>query len=107
MVNKMAVINVTSETFDKEVIESEIPVLVDFWAPWCGPCKMMGPIVDELSEEVSNVKFCKVNTDEADTIAIQYRVMSIPTLMLFRNGERIDTSIGAISKDELRSFIEV
>lgn len=102
----MSVIHVTAESFEKEVLQSDIPVLVDFWAPWCGPCKMIGPIIDELAEEVSTVKFCKLNTDEADTIAFKYRVMSIPTLMLFKNGKNVATSVGAISKAEVLKFIE-
>ena len=102
----MAVKHVTADDFDKEVLQSDIPVLVDFWAPWCGPCKMMGPIIDELANEVTDVKICKLNTDEADTIAFKYRVMSIPTLILFKNGEKAASSVGAISKAEVLDFIE-
>lgn len=101
----MAVIHVDNDSFEKEVLQSEIPVLVDFWAPWCGPCKMLGPIIDELAQSVDNIKICKLNTDEADKIAIQYRVMSIPTLILFRAGQPVATSIGLKSKSEILQFI--
>jgi thioredoxin 1 len=102
----MAVIHLTEANFEQEVLKSDIPVLVDFWAPWCGPCKMLSPIVDEISEEINDVKIGKVNTDEADTIALKYRVMSIPTLMLFKNGEAVATSIGAKPKSEVLDFIK-
>jgi thioredoxin 1 len=101
----MSVINLTQENFEQEVLKSDKPVLVDFWASWCGPCKMLSPIIDEISEEVADIKFCKVNTDEADTLALKYRVMSIPTLILFKNGEPAATSIGAKPKSEVLEFL--
>ncbi len=101
----MAVIHVDSDSFEKEVLQSEIPVLVDFWAPWCGPCKMLGPIIDDLSEQATDVKICKLNTDESDQIAIRYRVMSIPTLILFKDGQPVATTVGVKTKSELLQFI--
>lgn len=101
----MSVIHLTSENFEQEVLKSDIPVLVDFWADWCGPCKRLGPIVEEVANEVTDVKICKVNIDEEDSLALKYRVMSIPTLILFKNGEKAATSVGAISKSELMEFI--
>lgn len=101
----MSVIHLTSENFEQEVLKSDIPVLVDFWADWCGPCKRLGPIVEEAAKEVTDVKICKVNIDEEDSLVLKYRVMSIPTLILFKNGEKAATSVGAISKSELMEFI--
>lgn len=103
----MAVIHVDNSSFEKEVLQSETPVLVDFWAPWCGPCKMLGPIIDEIAENIEHVKICKINTDEADQIAIRYRVMSIPTLMLFKAGQPVSTSVGLKTKSEILQFINV
>ena len=94
----MSIITLTAENYDKEVINSPVPVLVDFWAAWCGPCRMLSPIVDEIAEEVSGIKVAKVNIDEQPDIARRYRIMSIPTLMLFKNGEVAEKLIGVQPK---------
>ena len=101
----MAVIELTTDNFEKEVLEYEGKVLVDFWASWCAPCMMMAPIVDGVAEELTDVKFGKVNVDNEPAIAIKYQVSSIPTLVLFDGGIEKDRSIGVISADELKSFI--
>ena len=101
----MSVIHLTSENFEQEVLKADIPVLVDFWADWCGPCKRMAPVLEEAANEATGVKICKLNIDEADELALKYRVMSIPTLILFKNGEKAAASVGAISKSELMEFI--
>lgn len=101
----MEAIHVTKDTFQQEVLESKIPVLVDFWAEWCGPCQMVLPIVEELGEELTDVKICKVNVDEQMELAKQYRVMSIPTLMVFKDGEMVKREMGAKSKAELLAML--
>lgn len=101
----MAALHLTEANFEQEVLKSEIPVLVDFWAPWCVPCKMFAPVVEEVSEEVTDVKVCKLNTSEAEMLAARYGVMSIPTLILFKNGEPAATLVGAREKPEVLDFI--
>ena len=101
----MAVVNVTSENFENEVLNSEKPVLIDFWASWCGPCKMLSPIVDEVSDEIDDIKFCKVNVDEQEKLAVQFQVMSIPLLVLMKNGKIEKQSVGYISREKLLEFL--
>ena len=100
------VLTVTSENFESEVLNSEKPVLVDFWASWCGPCRMLSPIVDEIAEEVQTIKIGKVNVDEQQDLAGKFGVMSIPTLILFKNGQPVNKSVGAKSKAALLDFIK-
>lgn len=101
----MSVITATSANFEKEVISSSTPVLVDFWAPWCGPCKMLSPVVDQLSDELTDVKVCKVNIDDEAELAARFGVMSIPTLVLIKGGKVIDTSVGLRPKDAIVAMI--
>ncbi len=101
----MAVINVTEANFEEEVLKSDKPVLVDFWAAWCGPCKMLSPMVDQVAEETDAVKVCKINVDEEGDLAADYGVMSIPTLILFKNGEEAARSVGVIPKPKILEFI--
>ena len=103
---KMSVVKLTVENFEQEVLQAEKPVLVDFYADWCGPCKMMSPVVDEIAEEESGIKVCNINIDQAMEIAQKYRVMSIPTFIAFKNGEEAGRQIGAVSKGELLSIIK-
>merc|ERR1719352_47406 len=98
---------VTDANFEEEVLKSPVPVLVDFWAPWCGPCRMIAPLIDELSREYEGkIKAVKLNTDESPSVATEYGIRSIPTVMIFKGGEKMDTVIGAVPKSTLTSTIE-
>ena len=104
---RMSAAQVTDSTFKQEVLESEAPVLVDFWAPWCGPCRMVAPVVDEISEQYDGqVKVVKVNTDDNPSVASQYGIRSIPTLMIFKGGQRVDMVVGAVPKTTLANTLE-
>lgn len=94
-------VNVTSDNFEQEVLKSDKPVMVDFWASWCGPCKMLGPIVEQIADEHPEYKVCKVNVDEQQQLAAQYNVMSIPTVIAFNNGEKVAQSVGFVPKEKL------
>ena len=100
----MAVV-LTKENFEQEVLKADKPVLVDFWAEWCGPCQMMLPVIEELAKEQTEIKVCKVNVDEQMELARQYRVMSIPTFLVFKDGEVVKRDMGVMSKDELEGLI--
>lgn len=101
----MAVVKLTTETFDQEVLQAGQTVLVDFYADWCGPCKMMAPVVEELAGEAPDVKVCKINIDEEMSVAQRYGVMSIPTFIAFKNGEVAGKQVGAIPKSRLQELI--
>ncbi len=102
----MSVIKVNNDNFEKEVLQSEKTVLVDFYADWCGPCKMLSPIVDEVAEEIENVKVCKINIDESRDLAGNYDIMSIPTLLVFKNGKVVNSSLGLINKEKVLNLIK-
>jgi len=102
----MSEIILTDDNFEQEVLKSDIPVLVDFWAPWCGPCQMMGPIIEELAGEYEGkAKIGKLNVDENQIIAGKYKVMSIPTFFIFKGGEIIDQMVGGVTKDKLKEMV--
>jgi thioredoxin 1 len=95
-------IKITDETFQREVLESSVPVLVDFWAPWCAPCRMIAPVIKEIAQEFDGmIKVAKLNTDENPLIAQEYRIMGIPTLAIFANGKMVDQLVGAVSKNSI------
>lgn len=102
----MGVLKITSKNFKSEVLDSSQKVLIDFYADWCGPCKMMGPVVEEIAEERSDVKVVKINVDNAEDIAIKYQIMSIPTLVVVKDGQEVNRSIGLISKEKIEELIE-
>ena len=99
---------VTDEKFETEVLKSEMPVMIDFWAPWCGPCQMMGPIVEELAGEYdeSKVKIVKMNVDENQVTAGKYQVLSIPTFLMVKGGEVVDKVVGGVQKEKLKEMID-
>lgn len=96
----------TKSNFNEEVLQSDVPVLVDFWASWCMPCRMLGPVIDEISAEADGFKVGKINVDEQPELAAKYNVMSIPTVMVFKNGEVVSTSVGVQPKDALLKMVK-
>jgi thioredoxin 1 len=103
----MMVTEINDQNFESEVIKSAIPVVVDFWAPWCGPCRMIAPVTEKLSEEYANkIKFCKLNVDENPEMSQKYRVMSIPLLLLFKDGQQVDGILGAVPESIIQPKIK-
>ncbi|MCG8475683.1 MAG: thioredoxin TrxA [Cytophagales bacterium] len=101
------IVNVTDASFEDEVLKSDTPVLVDYWAEWCGPCKMIAPVLDEISRDYADrLKVCKLNIDENEATAPKYNVRGIPTLMLFKSGTVEATKVGALSKSQLTAFLD-
>ncbi len=100
----MSVKTINKDNFEQEVLQADKPVLVDFWAEWCGPCRMLSPVVDEVAEEDSAVSVGKINVDEQPELAAQFGVMSIPTLIVFKNGEAVKRSVGVIPKDQVKAL---
>lgn len=101
----MSALHLTKENFEAEVMNSDKPVLVDFWASWCGPCRMVLPIIEELAQELTDVKVCKVNVDEQEELAARFKVMTIPTLMVFKDGKAVSSSAGAKSKAQILEML--
>ncbi|MCH5265971.1 MAG: thioredoxin [Lachnospiraceae bacterium] len=101
----MAAIEITKENYETEVLQSDKPVLLDFWAGWCGPCQMLSPVVEEIAGEKKDVKVGKINVDEQQELAMQFRVMSIPTLIVMKEGKEAERSVGVISKDEILALL--
>ena len=103
----MAALHITKENFDREVLQSDKPVLVDFWATWCGPCQMLLPVIEELSAEVTDAKICKINVDEQRELAMKYNIMTIPTLLVIKNGKVMSTSVGVKPKSAILGMLNV
>lgn len=102
----MAIIKITQDNFESVVLKAEKPVLVDFWASWCGPCRMLAPIVDEIASETDDIIVGKINVDEEAGLAIDYGIMSIPTLLVFKDGKVVNKSLGVISKEKILSLLQ-
>ena len=101
----MSVLTITKENFDQQVLQNTKPVLLDFWASWCGPCRMLSPVVDEIAQENDAIAVGKVNVDEQPELASQFGVMSIPTLMVFKDGKAVNTSVGVVPKAKILSML--
>lgn len=101
----MAALHITKDNFEAEVLKSDVPVLIDIWAEWCGPCKMLLPTIEEVAQEAKDFKVGKVNADEEQELAIKYGIRTIPTLLVFKNGEVVNKSVGVISKEEIYKLV--
>jgi len=101
----MAVVHVNKNSFQEEVLDSKVPVLLDFWASWCGPCRMVSPILEEISNERSDIKVCKVNVDDEPELAQRYRIMSIPTLLVIKDGKTVSQAVGARPKEQILDLL--
>ena len=101
----MSAVIINKNNFNEEVLNSDKPVLVDFWAPWCGPCRQVSPLIDQIADERDDIKVCKVNVDEESELAEQFRVMSIPALLVFKDGEIVNQSVGARPKSQILAML--
>ena len=101
----MAIIKITKDNFEQEVLKSEVPVLLDFYADWCGPCRMVAPLLEEIAEENENIKVCKINVDEQMDLAMQFKVTSIPLLVVMKDGTVVDQALGARPKDKILQML--
>jgi thioredoxin 1 len=102
----MSVITITKENFEEEVMNSSTPVLIDFWAAWCGPCRMMSPVIDEIADELTDTKVCKINVDEQPELSRQFGIMSIPTLVVIKDGQLVSKTLGVQPKDSVVAMLK-
>lgn len=101
----MSAMNITKDNFEQEVLQADTPVLLDFWAPWCGPCQMVGPVIDAIADEVKHAKVGKINVDEQQELAQRFRVMSIPTLVVVKNGKVVQNAVGVMPKERILAML--